>query len=91
MNHEEFHSFVAATQENICQITALKNGVTRINDTWHDYKTTDTVNIMSATKSVASLLIGIALDKCFIKSIDQPVLDFSRTTPSSAEKRPYSR
>lgn len=76
MNQEEFHSFVAATQENICQITALKNGVTLINDTWHDYKTTDTVNIMSATKSVSSLLIGSALDKCFIKSIDQPVLDF---------------
>lgn len=41
MNHEELHNFVAATQENICQITALKNGVTLIDDTWHDYKTTD--------------------------------------------------
>ena len=76
MNQEEFHSFISAAQENICQMTALKNGVILINDTWHDFKTTDTVHIMSVTKSVVSLLIGIALDKGFIQSIHQPVLDF---------------
>ena len=31
---------------------------------------------MSATKSIVALLVGIALDKGFIKSTDQPVLDF---------------
>lgn len=31
---------------------------------------------MSATKSIVALLVGIALDKEFIKSIDQHVLDF---------------
>ena len=31
---------------------------------------------MSATKSIVALLVGIALDKGFIESIDQPVLDF---------------
>lgn len=76
MNHEEFYAFISATQENICQITALKDGNCIVNDTWHDYKTADTVHVMSVTKSVVSLLIGIAADKGFIKSIDQPVLDF---------------
>lgn len=76
MNYEEFHSFVSVTQQNICQITALKNGVRLINDTWHDYKTNDTVHVMSVTKSVVSLLIGIAVDKGLIKNINQPVLDF---------------
>lgn len=76
MKAEEFHNYISATQDNICQIVALKNGVVVINDTWHGYKTTDTVHVMSATKSVVSLLIGIALDKGFIKSIDRPVLDF---------------
>ncbi len=76
MSDKEFHNFISTTQDNICQITALKNGVTLINDTWHDHKTTDTVHVMSATKSVVSLLLGIALDKGFIKSIDQSVLDF---------------
>lgn len=68
-----------------------KNGIVLINDTWHNYKTTDTVHVMSATKSVVSLLIGIAVDKGFIKSINQPVLNFFRTTLSNGEKRPYSR
>lgn len=60
MNDNEFHNYVSETQENICQITALKNGTVFMNETWHDYKTTDTVHVMSATKSVVSLLIGIA-------------------------------
>lgn len=76
MNQEEFYSFISSSQKNICQITALKNGIVLINDTWHDYRVTDTVHIMSATKSVVSLLIGIAADRGFIQSIDQPVLDF---------------
>lgn len=33
MKQEEFHHFISATQENICQITALKNGIKFINDT----------------------------------------------------------
>lgn len=76
MNDNEFHNYISETQENICQITALKNGTVLINDTWHDYKLTDTVHVMSATKSIVSLLVGIALDKGFIKSIGQQVLDF---------------
>lgn len=76
MNRTEFHDFVSATQENICQITALKNGTLIFNDTWHDYKTTDTLHVMSVTKSIVSLLIGIAIDRGLIQSIRQPVLDF---------------
>lgn len=76
MKPEELHDFVAATQPNICQITALKNSAVRIRDTWNDYSTSDTVHAMSVTKSVVSLLIGIAMDRGYIQSIDQPVLDF---------------
>jgi CubicO group peptidase (beta-lactamase class C family) len=36
----------------------------------------DTHNLCSATKSFTSALIGIALDKGYIKSIDQKVFDF---------------
>lgn len=76
MNKEEFHSFVSTAATNICGITALKNGIVKIDDTWHNFEPDDTVHIMSATKSVVSLLIGIAVDKGLIESINQPVLDF---------------
>lgn len=86
MKAEEIHNYIAATQENICQITALKHGIALISDTWHGYKTTDTVHVMPATKSVVSLLIGIALDKGFIKSVT-----FSPIIPLNGEKRRYNR
>lgn len=63
-------------ESNICQIYAIKNGVPVYYDCWHEYITTDAVNVMSVTKSVMALLIGIAIDKGCIKSVDQKVIDF---------------
>ncbi len=34
------------------------------------------MNVMSVTKSVVSILIGIAIDKGYISSVDEPVLNF---------------
>ena len=34
------------------------------------------VHVYSVTKSIISILIGIAIDKGYIQSIDQKVLDF---------------
>ena len=36
----------------------------------------DNVHIASVTKSIISILIGIAIDKGLIKSVNQKVLDF---------------
>ncbi len=41
-----------------------------------DFEATDTTHIASVTKSILSLLIGIALDKGLIKDISQNVLEF---------------
>lgn len=76
MNKKEFHEFIQKQQPNICQITAYQEGKEVFNDEWNDYQKTDTCHVMSATKSIVALLIGIALDQGLIKSIDQPVLDF---------------
>lgn len=43
---------------------------------FHGYIREDLHEMQSATKSVASLLIGIALDKGLIESLDEPVLTF---------------
>jgi len=40
------------------------------------YNQNDTIHIASVTKSIISVLIGIAIDKGFISSVEQFVLDF---------------
>ncbi len=72
----DLHSFVETQNSNICQIVAMKDGKTVYEDYWHGFKPTDTLHVMSVTKSVVSLLIGIAIDKKLIRDVDQPVLDF---------------
>lgn len=76
MNRKELHDFIKEKQPNICQISCYKDGKEVYSDEWNNYKKGDTCHVMSATKSIVALLVGIALDKEFIKSIDQSVLDF---------------
>ena len=76
INLSEFHSYVADNQPNICQVTVIQNGKTIINDIWNGYKANDTVHTMSVTKSVVSLLVGIAIEQGLIGCIDDYVLDY---------------
>ena len=79
MNKEELHRLIensTANESNICQIYVIKDGKTVCDDCWRGFTTGDAVNVMSVTKGVMSLLTGIALDKGFIKNVDQKVLDF---------------
>lgn len=76
---EQLHRYVEESpgnKKNICEITAIKNGSVVYEDYWHGYRRGDTLNIMSVTKSIMALLTGIAIDKGFIKSVDQKVLEF---------------
>ena len=72
----EFHNYVAHNESNICQITAIQNEKTIINDTWNGYKVDDTVHTMSVTKSIVSLLVDIAIEQGLIGSVDDYVLDY---------------
>lgn len=76
INLSEFHGYVADHQPNICQVTVLQGGKTIINDIWNGYKADDTVHTMSVTKSIVSLLVGIAIEQGLIGGIDDPVLDY---------------
>lgn len=69
-------SLVETDHANICEIVAVKNGETVYEDTWHGFAPTDALNVMSVTKSVVSLLIGIAVDRGMIDGVEQNVLDF---------------
>ena len=76
MNKEELHEFIEENQPNICQVFAYKNGKAVYSDCWNGYKKEDCTHIMSATKSIMALLIGIAVDKGLIKSVNDKVLDY---------------
>lgn len=76
MNQKEIHEYIQKEQPNICQIACYKDGEEVYVDKWNHYKVTDTCHVMSATKSIVALLVGIAIDEGFIKSIEQPVLDY---------------
>ena len=76
MDKEQLYDFVKDTQPNICQIVEYKDNRKVFSDCWNGYKDDDCVHVMSVTKSVIALLIGIAIDKGQIKSVDDKVLDY---------------
>lgn len=93
MNKEQLHGYISEStgnESNICQIYALKDGKTVCDDCWHGFTTEDAANVNSVTKGVVSLLAGIALDKGYIESIDQKVMDyFPDYTVKRGEKTIY--
>lgn len=76
MNKEELHNVIKEKQPNICQVVAYMDNEKIYSDCWNDYKSDDCVHIMSATKSIMALLIGIAIDKGQITSINDKVLSY---------------
>ena len=78
---------IAADYANIAGMVVLKDGE-RVYENYFDGCTADSrIHVFSVTKSVVSLLLGIALDKGYIGGIDQRVLDFySEYTPKRGEK-----
>lgn len=84
MDKQGLHDFIAEKQNNIRGIVAIKDGETVYSDCWQGYTLSDTVHVMSATKSVVSLLVGIAIDMGLIGGVGQKVVDFF---PEYAVKR----
>lgn len=61
---------------NIGGIIVLKSGKKLYENYFNGCTATSTIHVFSVTKSIISMLIGIAIDKGYIKSINQKVLDF---------------
>jgi CubicO group peptidase (beta-lactamase class C family) len=79
MNHEKFtelEHIINETYSNITGIVIEKDGVNIYENYFNGYGPTDAVHVASVTKSLFSLLLGIAVDKGLIKSLDKKVLDF---------------
>jgi len=54
----------------------VQNDSIKYEEYWDHYSDSSITNAFSATKSIISLLIGIAIDEGKIKSVDQKVIDF---------------
>ncbi len=76
---KELHKYVSEStgnESNICQICAVKNGEIVYSDNWHGFQTDSATNVMSVTKGIMALLVGIAVDRGFIVTTSQKVMDF---------------
>jgi len=71
-------TYSSKNDSNIKQIVAYKDNILQIEEYRDGFKKDDTMNVMSVTKSVTSLLIGIAIDQGLIKSVDDFVMDYYR-------------
>ena len=77
---------------NILQIVGYKDNKLEIEKYNYGFQKEDTMNVMSVTKSITALLVGIAIDKRFINSVDDKVMDYYKCnyTPKRGEKTIYN-
>lgn len=73
---ENLGELINKEYKNIAGIIVLKEGKTVYENYFNECTAASTIHIFSVTKSIISILIGIAIDKGYIKNVNQNVLDF---------------
>ena len=61
---------------NITGIVVLKDGEVQYENYYNGCNSKSTIHVYSVTKSIISILIGIAIDKGYIKSLNEKVLNY---------------
>lgn len=72
----ELEKIIHSSYANIAGMVVLKDGKTVYENYFNECTAADKIHVYSVTKSILSMLIGIAMDKGCIKSVEQKVLDF---------------
>lgn len=72
----ELENKITRDCKNITGMMVLKDGQTQYEHYFNDCTAKSRIHVYSVTKSIISVLIGIAVDKGYMKSIHQKVLDF---------------
>ena len=75
-NLAEMMAHVQKNDFSIDSILIVRNGYLVLDAYFYPFSKGQTHQIYSCTKSIMSALIGIAIDKKYIKNIDQPITDF---------------
>ena len=79
MNQEkitELERLLKKDYSNIAGIVVQKGGNIQYEFYFNECTTTSRIHVYSVTKSIISILIGIAIEKGYIQSVSQKVLDF---------------
>ena len=67
---------IAADYKNMVGMVIIKNGEMVYENYYNGCSADSRIHVFSVTKSIVSILIGIAVDKGLIKSIEDKVLDY---------------
>ena len=67
---------IAADYTNMVGMVIVKDGETVYENYYNDCTAESRIHVFSVTKSIVSILIGMAIDKGLIKSIDDKALDY---------------
>ncbi|MHC1683019.1 MAG: serine hydrolase domain-containing protein [Clostridiaceae bacterium] len=70
-----FEDLIKNQYSNIVGIVIIKNENLIYEKYFHGYTKNDVLHVASVTKSIISVLIGISVDKGYIKNIEQKVLE----------------
>lgn len=79
MNKEkviELEKIINNEYSNIAGMATLRDGKIVYENYFNECNATSRIHVYSVTKSIISILIGIAIDKGYIKGVNQKVLDF---------------
>lgn len=73
---KELEQIISSKYGNTTGIVIIKDGVVSYEKYFKGCTANSCIHIYSVTKSIISILIGIALDKGYIKNIEEKVLDY---------------
>ncbi len=72
----DFENKIINDYSNIAGMIVLKDGKTLYENYFNECNADSRIHVYSVSKSIISILFGIAIDKGYIKNINQKVLDF---------------
>ncbi len=87
MSIRTLNEFFDAVNRYVDSVLVIRNGYIVFEQNSSNFVIDSKHHLFSATKSVLSMLIGIAIDKGYIEGVDQRVLDFfpDRTISNDTE------
>ncbi|MBO5208245.1 MAG: serine hydrolase [Lachnospiraceae bacterium] len=72
----QLEQIIQKEYSNIAGIVVSKDGKTRYENYFNGCTANNRIHVYSVTKSILSILIGIAIDKGFITSVEQKIVEF---------------